>query len=94
MNNKSKITSIFTAIRSTESTCSSETSSETVNVKKSIDEHDAQSLDKKFNSQVCYNLQKCGYNNTITTCLRVLISEVSRGELDQNVSQLFGVRTV
>ena len=60
MNNTPKITTFFTAIRSTESTCSSETPSETaetLNLKRSIDEDGEQSLNKKLNSQVCYCLK-------------------------------------
>lgn len=60
MNNTPKITTFFTAIRSTESTSSSETSSETaetLNLKRSIDEDGEQSLNKKLNSQVCYCLK-------------------------------------
>eukprot|EP00102_Acyrthosiphon_pisum_P024143 XP_016661353.1 PREDICTED: 52 kDa repressor of the inhibitor of the protein kinase-like [Acyrthosiphon pisum] len=51
MNNTPKITTFFTAIRSTESTCSSETPSETaetLNLKRSIDEDAEQKKDNAF----------------------------------------------
>ncbi|XP_025422665.1 uncharacterized protein LOC112692268 [Sipha flava] len=88
MNNTPKITTFFTAIRSTESTCSSETPSETaetLNLKSSIDEDGEQSLNKKLNSQNVQSLMV--FNTYISSNRRQQFTTVTYETL-QNVKNL------